>query len=349
MRNRNRIIFLIVVAVLFIVGLRLFSPRSGSGQVLKVQVTRNDLEISTSVSGKIKALKEVSLSLPITGKLTQVATEGAQVGEGEAVAMIDTFDLYSAYQSSLANLNKARSAYSNAIEAKAELDATYAGREGDNIVKAKLAEGKTNVEMFAAALDGAKFSSDQALASLTKAIIRAPFSGSVVKVGFKIGEVAPATAEVLRVADLSSFYFEAEADETDVGSLKLGDMATLKLDAFTGQEFKGAIFAIDSTSHTTSSGGTAYNVKIKIDNQPGVTLRSGLNGEADMVREVKRGVLTIPSAFVYEREGKNFVSTLRNDGQSEEREVSLGEFVDGRYEITNGLKIGETVTRKIQK
>lgn len=349
MKHRNRIILLTIVAVLVIAGVKFFFLRSGNEQVLKVQVTRSDLEISTSVSGKIKAVKEVSLSLPISGKLTQVASEGAQVREGDVVAMVDTFDLFSAYQAALANLNKARSAYSNAVEAKAEIDATYAGREGDNIVKAKLAEGKTNVEAYAAASEVAKFTADQTLANLTKAIIRAPFSGSVVKVSFKIGEVVSAISEVLRVADLSSFYFEAEADETDVGNLKLGDRATLKLDAFTGQEFKGAIFAIDSISHTTSSGGTAYNVKIYVDNNSGVFLRSGLNGEADIVREVKRGVLMIPSAFVYEREGKNFVLTLRNDGQSQESEISFGEFVDGRYEITAGLQEGEIVIRKTQK
>jgi len=136
MRNRSRIILLMVVAVLVIVGLRFFSSRFGNNQVSKTQVTKTDLEISTSVSGKVKAVREVSLSFPISGKLSQVATEGAQVAEGEVVALLDTFDLYSAYQSSLASLNKARSAYSNAIEAKAEIDATYAGREGDNIVKA---------------------------------------------------------------------------------------------------------------------------------------------------------------------------------------------------------------------
>lgn len=349
MRNRNRIILLTVVAILFIAVVKFLFIRSENGQLSKAQAEVTNLKISTTVSGKVKAIKEVSLSFPISGKLSQVASEGAQVSEGDVVAMIDTFDLFSAYQAALANLNKARSAYSNAVEAKAEIDATYAGREGDNIVKAKLAEGKTNVEAYAAASEVAKFTADQTLANLTKAIIKAPFSGTVVKSSYKVGEIPPMVAEVVKLADLSSFYFEAEVDETDVGNLRLGGSATLKLDAFTGQEFKGDIFAIDSISHTTSSGGTAYNVKIYVDNNSGVFLRSGLNGEADITRELKKSVLTIPSTFVYEREGKNFVSILRNDGKSEEHEVVLGEFVDGRYEITSGLKSGETVTRKTQK
>jgi len=334
-----------VVAVLVIVGLRFFSSRFGNNQVSKTQVTKTDLEISTSVSGKVKAVREVSLSFPISGKLSQVATEGAQVAEGEVVALLDTFDLYSAYQSSLASLNKARSAYSNAIEAKAEIDATYAGREGDNIVKAKLAEGKTNVEAYAAASEVAKFTADQALANLTKAIIRAPFSGSVVKVSYKVGEVPSLTSEVVRMADLSSFYFEAEADEVDVGTLKTSQRALITLDAYPNRELRGEITQVDAVSHPTGSGGTAYNVKISLSTEPGIFFRSGFNGEAKIVHEVKRGVLVVPAAFVHQKEGRNFVRLSQGNG-SAEREINVGELIEGRYEVLEGLKAGDIVIRR---
>ena len=348
MRNRNRIILLTVVAVLVIVGLRYFSSRSGNNQVSKTQVTKTDLEISTSVSGKVKATKEASLSFPISGKLSQVASEGAQIAEGEVVAMLDTFDLYSAYQSALATLNKSRSAYSNAVEAKAEIDATYAGREGDNIVKAKLAQGRTNVEAYSAAVDTAKFTADSALASLTKAIIRAPFSGTVVKSSYKVGEVAAMTIEVVRLADLSAFYFEAEADEIDVGSLKISQGAAITIDPYPNREFTGEITQVDAVSHTTGSGGTAYNVKISLPAEPGIFFRSGFNGEARIIREIRRGVLTVPTAFIYQKDGQSFIRLSQNGG-SFEKEIKVGEFVEGQYEVLEGLKEGDVVIQKIPK
>lgn len=343
--KRVVIVLVIVVSLGFII--RRFVVRSPGSRTVSQAVSYEDLALTTGVSGRMKAVREASLSFPISGKLIQVASQGAEVKEGEVVALLDTFDLYSAYQAAAAFLNKARSGFSNAVETKAELDATYAGRESDNIVKAKLAIGKTNVEAAAAAVENAKFLADQALAALTKAIIRAPFTGAVVKSSYKIGEVAPGAAEVIKLFDLSSFYFEAEADEVDVGSLKISQAARITLDAFPNREFTGKITYVDDTSHTTASGGTAYDVKISFSAAPEVIFRSGLNGEARIIREVKKGVLTVPAAFVYQKDGKSFIQLSRNDGRSDEREIKVGEFVEGRYEVLEGLKAGQVVVRKL--
>ncbi len=163
MNRRTKIILIVVLTFLIILGGKFILGRIGSVTEEFVAVEKSDLEVSVSISGKVKALREVSLSFPLSGRLVEVASESSQVNEGDVVARVDTFDLYSAYQGALAALNKSRSVYSNAVEAKAELDATYAGREADNIVKAKLAQGRTNVEAYSAAVDAAKFAADQRL------------------------------------------------------------------------------------------------------------------------------------------------------------------------------------------
>ena len=348
MSRRAKIILIGVLTLLIILGGKFILGRIRSVTEEFVTVEKSDLEISVSISGKVKASREVSLSFPISGKLIEVASESSQVNEGDVVARVDTFDLYSAYQGALAALNKSRSAYSNAVEAKAELDATYAGREGDNIVKAKLAQGRTNVEAYSAAVDTAKFAADSALASLTKAIIRAPFSGTVVKSSYKVGEVPPMTTEVARLADLSSFYFEAEADEVDVGSLRISQGARITVDAYPNRELTGEITQVDAVSHATGSGGTAYNVKISLSAEQGIFFRSGFNGEAKIIREVKSGVLTIPAALVHQKDGKSFVR-VSQDGGSAEKEIKVGEFIEGQYEVLEGLKEGDVLSQKIPK
>jgi len=151
---RNRILAVLFLAILAILaGWFIFKPAR------KVEATalveKEDLVLTTSISGKLKASREATLSFPISGKITQIASVSAAVAEGGILATLDTFDLYAAYRSSLFSLSKSYSSYYNAVEAKAELDATYAGREGDNIVKAKLAEGRTDVEAAAAAVAAA--------------------------------------------------------------------------------------------------------------------------------------------------------------------------------------------------
>ena len=343
---RNRILAVLFLAILAILaGWFIFKPAR------KVEATalveKEDLVLTTSISGKLKASRAATLSFPISGKITQIASVSAAVAEGGILATLDTFDLYAAYRSSLFSLSKSYSSYYNAVEAKAELDATYAGREGDNIVKAKLAEGRTDVEAAAAAVDVAKAAADQSLAALSKGTIRAPFSGTVVESVMKVGEVAAATVKALTLADLSSFYFEAEVDEIDVAGLKVGQDVSVELDAYRDRKIRGQVSSIDSAAHLNSSGGTSFFVKIDLEPDPAVAFRSGLNGEAKIVKETRKDVLVVPTAFVYQKNGKNLVTVIQGKNQLE-REIELGEFAEGNYEVTKGLEAGEVLVRLAQ-
>ncbi len=119
------------------------------------------------------------------------------------------------------------------------------------------------------------------------------------------------------------------------------------IDAFPNREFTGEITQVDTTSHTTASGGTAYNVKMSLSASPGLVFRLGFNGESRIIHEVKREVLTVPPAFVYQKEGKSFARLSNNN--STEREIKVVEFVEGQYEVLEGLKVGDIVVRKISK
>ena len=76
--------------------------------------------------------------------------------------------------------------------------------------------------------------------------------------------------------------------------------------------------------------------------------RSGFNGEARIIREIRRGVFTVPTAFVYQKDGKSFIRFSQNGG-SFEKEIKVGEFIEGQYEVLEGLKEGDVVIQKIQK
>lgn len=346
---KKKVFFVFLILLFLFLVWWFFLKGSKKAERVTAIVTKEDVTSSISLSGKVKAINESSLSFPISGKLIKIASESSNVKEGEVLALLDTSDLYAAYASALATLNKARSTYSNAVEAKAELDATYAGLESNNTVKAKLAEGKTSVEAAAASVDVYKFAADQSYANLAKAVMRAPFSGTVVDSMSKVGEIAAASVAVIRLADLSSFYFEADADEVDVGNLRIGQEASVKLDAFSGGEFKGTLTYMAIFSHTTSSGGTAYKVKIQINDNSCTAFRSGMNGEAEVFGEVRKGILTVPSAFVFQKGGKNMVLTKGPSGNTTEQEVSIGDLVNGKYEITAGLKVDQIIVRDITK
>lgn len=334
------LIVLFFVVLVFWAGRVWLWPASKGTQTYKVE--RRDLEIATELSGKVRAVNEVSLSFPILGRLEFVASLGATLKSGEVVARLSSGELWAGLQQSFANLNKARSTFYYHLEVKSETDATYAWKE-DAVSKAKVNQANNNVAAAQDGVEAAQFAVDAARAVLGKAFVKAPFSGVVGSVFLKVGEVAGVAAPVASFLDPTAFYFEVDVDEIDVGGLTLGQAANVKIDAVAGQEFGGGVYQIDLTAHPTAAGGTAYRVKISLPKDAEGQLRSGLNGEARIIKEVRPLALVVPASFVVSREGKSYLR-LAIGGRTVEREVTLGEFVDGVYEVLDGVGEGDLVS-----
>ena len=318
-------------------------PQNG-GKPQEIKIVRKDLRITLESSGKVKARLEASLGFLISGELETVASTGARFKKGEVLAKIKNTDLWAVLQQAYANLNKTRSSYSNTLELKSENDLNYAWK-GDDISRAKVRQYNANVEAAASGVEASQFAVDQARANLNKAFIRAPFDGMVGQTNFRLGETVIAGGPVLTFLDPRDFYFEIEVDETDVGSIKLSQEAKVSLDAFPGQEFEGLVESTDETAHTTSSGGTAYNVKINLESKEDFPPRSGFNGQAQLLKEEKKDALVVPATFVTQESGKSYVNLLVS-GRRQKREVSLGEFLDGNYEVLQGLSEGDLLVTR---
>jgi HlyD family secretion protein len=85
-----------------------------------------------------------------------------------------------------------------------------------------------------------------AQSALDKMTIRAPIDGTVLQVNVKAGELAtPASLQPpLLLADLSALCVRAELDERDLGSIKIGQAASVRAAAFPGREFEGSVSSI---------------------------------------------------------------------------------------------------------
>jgi HlyD family secretion protein len=76
--------------------------------------------------------------------------------------------------------------------------------------------------------------------------IRAPIDGVALKVDAKAGQIiAPSPEQVLvTLGDTSHLQVKTEVEERDVGHIKVGQLATVRCDAFSGQDFSGRVSAI---------------------------------------------------------------------------------------------------------
>jgi HlyD family secretion protein len=171
-----------------------------------------------------------------------------------------------------------------------------------------------------------------------------PIAGIVTHVDTPVAgvNITPATA-VFSVSDPSSMVFEANVDETEVGSLSVGQEATITLDAYPEATFSGTISYISYTSQLSSGGATVFPVKISFATPQ--SIRIGLNGDVSITTNRIPHALVIPIAAMREDKGKKYV--YRKVGTKYERAyITVGPSSDTDIVVTGGLADGDTVVTK---
>ena len=106
-------------------------------------------------------------------------------------------------------------------------------------------------------------------AQINKGSIHSPISGTVLQLAAQQGETVSAglaTQTLLIVADLNRLEIDCYVDETDIGKVKLGQIADCTVDAFPGKSFRGKVTKIASGS-TIQQAVVTYDVTISIENK----------------------------------------------------------------------------------
>ncbi|HZT42211.1 MAG TPA: efflux RND transporter periplasmic adaptor subunit [Chthonomonadaceae bacterium] len=162
--------------------------------------------------------------------------------------------------SKAAAVNSARAAVG---QAQANLQAAIANSANDVLKQQDVEQAR---EQLQASRDQVAYSKAQ----WDKTIIRSPISGTVLQMAAQQGETLAAglsAPTVIIVADLSRLEVDAYVDETDIGSIRIGQPVDIKVDAFPQHTFTGRVFKIASGS-TIQSGVVTYDVSISIDKTP---------------------------------------------------------------------------------
>ena len=127
--------------------------------------------------------------------------------------------------------------------------------------------------------------------------------------------------------------------ESDVSKLKVGQPATVTLDALTGVELGAHVTAI-STVGTTSSSVVSYDATLTLD-QRDSRVKPGMSASASVIVKQAQGV-TVPNAAIT---GSGSLATLNvvKDGKKVSQQVVVGLKGDTRTVIISGLQAGDQV------
>ncbi|KKP24659.1 MAG: hypothetical protein UR10_C0002G0103 [Candidatus Nomurabacteria bacterium GW2011_GWF2_30_133] len=182
-------------------------------------------------------------------------------------------------------------------------------------------------------------------------ILRAGANGTITKVDIKIGELTQALKNVITLQDVNSIYLEANINEANITSIKIGAPVDITFDAFgTEQIFKGSILEIDPSS-TIISG--VVNYKITADVISGPELRPGMTANMTILVDNKNSILAIPSrAILKDKTGKQTIRLVTDTKTKiyEEVPITTGLNGDGGLsEVISGLKEGDEIVTLIKK
>ncbi len=227
-------------------------------------------------TGRTDVLGKENVASPIAGKLLALkASEGASVKPGQVVALVRTKESESAVEGAQALLNGAGS------------DAER--RE-------------------------AKRALDLALATQSTLSLRAKQGGVVASRLAQEGEQIVENQSLMLILDLSTLDFQAEVPLSGIERIRVGQSATVSLQALPGSVFSAQVQAILPQIQTASQ---TLSIRLRFTGRPGDGMRGVL--KADMAGEARVILSTRPNSLLAPK-----TALLRSDEDGSYSLVTVG-------------------------
>ncbi len=256
-----------------------------------------------------------------------------------------------------AGINNAESALLTAKNTLTLKQAGYTQNQIDSQV-AMVEQSKAGLASQRAMLNQAYANVQQYKVQIEKTKLRAPMNGIVTKMEAKVGEIifpSSSSAEIqiplVSLIGEGNFEMEANIAEIDIAKIKIGDLATVTLDAYSEIEFTATVTFVDP-AETYIEGIPTYRVKLQFDKQD-ERIKSGMTANIDILTNKKENVILIPQRAVATKDGMKLVSIAEENGEEhittiKQVEVKTGiRSSDGRIEIIEGIDEGDVVVTRI--
>jgi HlyD family secretion protein len=179
-------------------------------------------------------------------------------------------------------------------------------------------------------------------------VIRSPIDGFVLETRVESGDpVVPLSAfqegtVLITMAEMSNLIFRGTVDEIDVGKLREGMPADIKVGALPEAEVKGEVYSI-SLKARSEDNATVFPIEVRLTELDDAVLRAGYSANVDVIIDRRDDVLVIPERLVRFEEDATRVTVLLADGATEEREIETGLSDALTIEVVSGLEEGESV------
>lgn len=348
---KNKMLNLIIVSALLGGAAFVYQNSAGSAPATVVSVEKKVIELapsevmtlapqklaeSISISGSIEPIQTVLLKSELGGMIENVSVkEGDDVKKGDTLLALRSKEL--AYDVAKVKA-EAEGLYSQKIMADQNLQRVKKLREGQIESAANLQKAENEAAVAQMNYVSKLTEVRNAEVTYAKATTRAPFSGTISEVHVKFGETIGQTTDLFRLVDVSQMEMKSLISTRDIYRLKIGDVATLKVEGVDGQEFKAEIVRM---SPSATAGSRSVPIFLSVKN-PAKKLWGGSFVTGSLAYKTKDHVLAVPA------------NAIRHDDQPYVLKVSEGVLVKQPVDIEDkwhegdlieveGLEEGETI------
>jgi hypothetical protein len=169
-------------------------------------------------------------------------------------------------------------------------------------------------------------------------VFRSPASGFVIEKQALQGMHVMPGQTLYKVANLSSVWIEADVYEQEMALARVGQRATVTLDAYPGESFQGrATYIYPFVEENTRT----VKVRFQFPNPRGL-LKPGMYANVEIQGRDAMG-LTVPANALLDSGTDKVLFVAQGDGYFTPRRVKVGRNLGDRHEILEGVKEGEDV------
>ncbi len=301
-----------------------------------------------NATGELDAVERVNVSPRRQGVIEELfVDEGDAVQAGQVLARMDPGDLGDREEEIQANVRSAQAELRRSASERARNEPLY--RQGA-ISLNDLNRFRADEEVKQMALAAARQRLDQRQVEQGELLVRAPFSGVISQRYADPGAfVTPTTTASATAGATSSSIVElsqglevlAKVPESDLGRLRPGMAATVRVDAFPDRRFAARIRQIAPRAVKTNNV-TSFEVKLALVD-PAPELRIGMTADIDFQTGRLEARTLVPTVAVVTEEGRPGVLLVGKDRQPRFQPVELGVSSGRDSQVIAGLQPGTRV------
>lgn len=289
--RRTLTILLLALAVLSCSG------RGDKNQNYRTEkVGRGTVTMTVTATGTLSAVTTVQVGSQVSGVIARLYADfNSRVEKGQLLAELDPTPFEAQVEQRRADLTRSQV---QTEDAKIKYDRQRRLVESGLTAQADVDAAEAQYKSARAQVAQSQAALSQALTNLRYTKIISPIEGVVVDRQYDVGQTVAASFQaptLFQIAqDLTKMQVQADVDQSDIGRVKVGQVARFNVDAYPDEEFRGRISQIRYNALVNQNVVT-YPVILEVANPEG-RLRPKMTANVTIDVASVPNVLRIPNA-----------------------------------------------------